>query len=417
MQLNRVQFLEEGYLVLRNVVPPSALDALRNSYETLVSRQRAIWARERKPEDPPGGVWETSAQPRLLLSRPPLVHQLDEQTASAAEFWLHENTQGVSSALMDVSDAAVTEMMLMCNPAQDRGPAAWHRDLHPIDTAPLQGYIDDILEAGPRYVQWNICLYDDDVLWVVPGSHLRLNTEEENRQLLADPKTPLAGGVQTHLSAGDGVVYILPLMHWGSNYSTRMRRTLHGGFSTHTLYPDLSFTQRLSSDVGATFERWAQRSAQMQDHTASALRAVIQKDDAAYRASLERLHPGRGEKGQMLTTVFLCKAALFISLKKNPDSPGVPDDLRRRGASSHPLTLNWGPEFAERFSKEEAEALWKRFKPLDARLRAEETHFSPGFQSGPMPYSFNEMPGHFGVKDFIAGWEDPPTGPSGGGAR
>ncbi len=409
MQPNRDRFLEEGYLVLRNVVPPSALDALRKSYEILVSRQRAIWARERKLEDPPGGVWETSVQPRLMLSRPPLIHHLDAETIGAAEYWLHENMQGVSSALMDVPDAAVTEMMLMCNPTQDRGPAAWHRDLHPIDTAPLQGYIDDILEAGPRYVQWNVCLYDDDVLWVVPGSHLRLNTEEENRQLLADPRSPLAGGVQTHLSAGDGVVYILPILHWGSNYSARMRRTIHGGFSTHTQHPDLGFTQRLPSAARATFERWAQRSAQMQDHTASALRAVIQKDGAAYRASLEKLHPGRGEKGGMLTTVFLCKAAQFIHLKKNPDHPGVPDDLRRRAAGSHAITLNWGPEFADRFSKAEAEALWKRFQPLDARLLAGETHFSPGFQSGPMRFYFNEMPDRFGVKDFIAGWGDAPT--------
>ena len=150
----------------------------------------------------------------------------------------------------------------------------------------------------------------------------------------------------------------------------------------------------------------------MQDTTASALRAVIQKDGVAYQGSLDKLHPGRGEKGKMLTTVFLCKAAQFICLKKNPDCLNVPDDLRRRAASSHPTTLNWGPEFADRFSREEAEVLWQRFKPLDARLRADEVHFSPGFQSGPMPYYFNEMPGHFGVKDFISGWENPPTGPS-----
>ena len=404
MHVNRAQFLEEGYLVLRNVIPPSALDALRAAYETLVSRQRTIWARERRPDDPPGGVWETSPQPRLLLSRPPLVHHLDAQTASAVECWLHENTQGVSSTLMAVPDAAVTEMMLMCNPTQDRGPAAWHRDLHPIDTAPLQGYIDDIVEAGPRYVQWNVCLYDDDVLWVIPGSHLRLNTAEEDRQLLADPKVPLPGGVQTRLSAGDGVVYILPILHWGSNYSARIRRTIHGGFSTHTRYPDLSFTQGMPSDIRATFERWAQRSAQMQDHTASALNAVIRKDAAVYTASLEKLHPGRGEKGKLLTTVFLCKAAQAICLTKNPDCPGVPDDLRRRLAHAHPITLNWGPEFADRFSGEEAETLWERFKPLDARLLADETHFSPGFQSGPMRYHFNEMPDRFGVKAFIAGW-------------
>ena len=191
MQVNREQFLEQGYLILRNVVPPNELEGLRKSYEILVERQRAIWARDRALGDPPGGVWESSPQPRLILNPAgkngsPLI---DHETASAVEFWLHENTQGASSQLMDVNDAAVTEMFLMCNPVRDRGPANWHRDIHPIDTAPLMGYIEDIKENGPSYVQWNIPLYDDEVLWVVPGSHIRLNTEEENCQLLDNPCT------------------------------------------------------------------------------------------------------------------------------------------------------------------------------------------------------------------------------------
>ena len=223
MKVNRDQFMEEGYVVLREVVPAEALDALRESYELMVSRQREIWSKERAPNDSPGGVWETSPQPRLLLGRDPLVKRIDEKTASAVEIWAHENMQGASSALLGEEDAGVTEMMLMCSPVKDCGPAAWHRDHHPIDTAPLQGYIDDIVETGPRYVQWNLSLYDDSVLWVLPGSHLRVNTDAENQQLLADPKVPLPGAVQTHLNAGDGVVYILPILHWGSNYSRKMR--------------------------------------------------------------------------------------------------------------------------------------------------------------------------------------------------
>ena len=215
MQVNRDQFIEEGYLVLREVISPKELDELRESYELMVSRQRGIWARERGPNEPPGGVWETSPQPRLHLGHNPLAGLVDEKTARAVEIWAHENMQGVSSELLGEADAGVTEMMLMCSPVKDCGPAAWHRDHHPIDTAPLQGYIDDIVETGPRYVQWNLSLYDDNVLWVLPGSHLRVNTETENDLLLADPKSPLPGAVQTHLTAGDGVVYILPVLHWG----------------------------------------------------------------------------------------------------------------------------------------------------------------------------------------------------------
>ena len=408
MQVNRERFLEQGYLILRNVVPPNELKGLRKSYEILVERQQAIWARDRLPDDPPGGVWESSPQPRLILNSgrengSPLI---DHETASAIEFWLHENTQGASSQLLDANDAAVTEMFLMCNPVRDRGPANWHRDIHPIDTAPLMGYIEDIKENGPSYVQWNIPLYDDEVLWVVPGSHIRLNTEEENCQLLENPHAPLRSGIQTHLAAGDGVVYITPILHWGSNYSTKLRRTIHGGFARwgRTYYGNLDFAQYLNLGARETIERWACRSAEAQDCTEAALRAVISKDGTTFRQCIERIHPGVGENGKRLQTVFLCKAAIHIRCTKRPNLPIVPEDLSNRGKRAHSLTLNWGPQFADRFTLEEADALWARFEGLDAALQKDEEQFSPGFQSGPMRYNFNEMPADFHLDEFIASW-------------
>ena len=406
MKVNRTQFMEEGYLVVREAIPPEELDSLRESYELMVSRQREIWAQERGPQDPPGGVWETSAQPRLLLGRDPLAGHVDEKTASAIEIWAHENTQGISSELIGAEDAGVTEMMLMCNPVKDRGPATWHRDHHPIDTAPLLGYIDDIVETGPRYVQWNLSLYDDSVLWVLPGSHLRVNSEAENAQLLADPKVPLPGAVQTHLNAGDGVVYILPILHWGSNYSRKMRRTIHGGFSNYTHYPMSDYIEYLSPEIQDRFDRWHARSNQMEEWCEEALRAAIEKDGIGYHTALEKLHPDRGEKAKILSTVFLCKAACFVAMIHGCELADIPDDLKNRGKSPHAITLNWGPSFAEeRFTKEEASILWERFKPLDALLKTDEEQYLPGFQSGPMHYYFNEMPADFGVADFIKTWE------------
>lgn len=408
MRVDRDQFLEQGFLVLRNVVPPNELEGLRKSYEILVERQRAIWTRDRLPSDSPGGVWESSPQPRLFLnsgreSSSPLI---DEATANTVEFWLHENTQGVSSQLMDVNDAAVTEMFLMCNPVRDRGPANWHRDIHPIDTAPLMGYIEDIKENGPSYVQWNIPLYDDEVLWVVPGSHVRINTEEEDSQLLENLHAPLSSGIQTHLAAGDGVVYITPILHWGSNYSTKLRRTIHGGFARwgRTYYRNLDFAQCLCPGARETIERWASHSAEAQDCTEAALRAVISKDGSTFLECIERIHPGIGENGKRLQTVFLCKTVIHIRCTKCPDLPNVPEDLRTRGTRPHPTTLNWGPQFANRFTLDEADVLWERFKGIDAALQKDEEQFSPGFQSGPMYYNFNDMPTEFSLDGFIASW-------------
>ena len=64
--------------------------------------------------------------------------------------------------------------------------------------------------------------------------------------MAADPRTPVPGGVQTRLKAGDGVAYILPILHWGSNYSTKMRRTVHGGFARLTHWDDTRWMEHLS---------------------------------------------------------------------------------------------------------------------------------------------------------------------------
>lgn len=403
-QVDRDRFLEDGYLIVKEAVPRHKLEDVRRAYETLVDRQRENWKAARKEGDPPGGDWETRPQPRLQLDSPPLVNQIDREIAPAVEVWLEQNIHGVSSKLLDVEDAALTQMMMMCNPVKDHGPAKWHRDLHPIDTAPLQGYIDDIVERGPRYVQWNIPLYDDSVLWVIPGSHLRPNTSEENKFMVDDPCQPLPGSVQTHLEAGDGVAYILPILHWGSNYSPQLRRTIHGGFSTHTGIDDLSFLDHLSPETAETFRRWSRQTGEMKRHTESALKAVIESDGSAYLEAVDRLHPQRGDKGRILSTVFLCKAALSIRLAKHPPYPEVPEDLKKRVKGTHPITLNWGPDFADSFTESEAELLWTRFEPLDKLLKSEE-QFIPGYQSGPMIYHFDDMPGAYTSSDFVASWD------------
>ena len=402
MEFSRDQFLEDGYVILRGVIPPQQLEGLRRAHEVLVERQKEIWARERGPDDPPGGVWETHAQPRLNLGA--LADQIDAQTIGAVEIWLHENMQGVSSRLLGVKDAAVTEMMVMCNPVRDHetaGHRGWHRDFYPPHTAPLQGYADDILENGPRYIQWNLPLYDDSVLWVVPGSHARLNTAEENAALNSDARTPVPGAVQTHLTAGDGVAYILPLLHWGSRYNAKMRRTIHGGFSEYTTQKDLPFLELLSPASQAAFKRWNERSSQTFEHIEEALRAVVDGDGTAYKAALERLHPGRGEKGRLLSTIFLSKSAKRINQLKSPDFDSLPEQEQVWATSIHPMTLQWGKPLADRFSDQEAGILWTRFKFVDDLLQDEEVQWVPGFQGDKTHYYFDQVPADLSVEAFL----------------
>ena len=85
MKVDRDRFMDEGYLILRDFLSPTRLESMRATYETILDRQKVIWARERGPDDPPGGVWETARQPRLQLTQSGLI---DEETANVVEdFW------------------------------------------------------------------------------------------------------------------------------------------------------------------------------------------------------------------------------------------------------------------------------------------------------------------------------------------
>ena len=403
MKVSQRQLLEDGFILLRQVIPPEQLTPLRSTIETLVERQKEIWARERQPDDPAGGQWETGAQPRLSHYQ----NLIDDATANTVEVWRHKNTLGVSRQLMSVPEqTGIAGMMLMCSPQRDHGPAAWHRDIHPIDMAPLANLQADLMENGPKYLQWNIPLYDDDVLWVVPGSHRRLNSAAENEQLGSDPHRPLPGGVPVKLEAGDGVVYINYLLHWGSNYSAKLRRTLHGGHTIFPYYQDLDFTRFLAPESRASFIDWDRKSTAMQDYTERALRAIIAREADAYRAAVEALQPGAGPAGQMVQAIYLCKAACHIAILNKPTPDKVPQDLIVRAQNPHSISINWGPQFAARFSPAEADLLWRRCSTLDARLQADGEHFVPGFQAQPMHYYFEAMPTPFGIEDFISSWSE-----------
>lgn len=309
MQVDRDQLMRDGFLVLREMVAPDELDAMRASYDTIIERQG-------------GDDWLGSggAQPRCQIS--PF---LDESVANAAEIWLGENTLGVANQLISCPGrAGCSEMWVMCNPLVDHGPANWHRDIHPIDMAPMHLLQEDLRENGPRYVQWNIPLYDDDVLWVVRGSHLRLNSDEENAQLEKDDQAPLPGSEAVALKAGDGVVYINVLLHWGSDYSSKPRRTLHGGHALHTLDPSRGSDRFLSGEAQGKFESFRQQSAAGMDATEAALRAAAAGDAGAYGAALDQLEPGIGDAGKLVLSVYLAKLSMFIRVHHRGAWAGYP---------------------------------------------------------------------------------------------
>ena len=257
---------------------------------------------------------------------------------------------------------------------------------------------ESLIENGPNYV---------------PGSHTRLNTDEENQQILKDPCVQLIGGVRVGMKAGDGLVYSNYLLHWGSSYTSKvLRRTLHGGHTTYPNWEDIRFTRHLSSKSRELFGSWVDRTAELKDATESCLRAVLDKDRSAYLSGLEVIHPGAGPAGKFLVTIWLCKAARHCYLLRGAGSDKLQDEAegmyrteRSLAQAAHSISLNWGPQFAERFSKAEADAIWDGFAELEHHLRtANGKDYVPGYQSGPILYYLEQMRSKFDLNGFLSTW-------------
>lgn len=84
-----------------------------------------------------------------------------------------------------------------------------------------------------------------------------------------------------------------------------------------------------------------------------------------------------------------------------PESVGLP----LHGLGLRVCFLQWGAGFADRFSSQEADVVWERFKPVDDALQADEDQWAPGFQGDATRYYFNEIPAEVTAERFIAGWE------------
>lgn len=150
----------------------------------------------------------------------------------------------------------------------------WHRDVIQIP----QDEIDEEAIYNPERfhnsVQINLPLYDDETLWVVPGSHNRKNTPEEvaafkGTKHYAPIDAVMPGAMNVKIRPGQAVLYNNNLIHRGFNPCFAVpRRSLHMGYHCATKPPtwhfyllnDTSFTAafraRMTPDVNAMIDAY-----------------------------------------------------------------------------------------------------------------------------------------------------------------
>jgi ectoine hydroxylase-related dioxygenase (phytanoyl-CoA dioxygenase family) len=115
----------------------------------------------------------------------------------------------------------------------------WHRDVIQIPQAEIR---DELFSPDWPHnsVQINLPLYEEQSLWVVPGSHRRPNTPEENAAFggskhYAPLDAVMPGGVPVKIPAGHALLYNNNLIHRGYNAGMETPHASRPGTSIYCL--------------------------------------------------------------------------------------------------------------------------------------------------------------------------------------
>jgi len=210
------QYREEGYFILRGIVPPAQIEALRAGVHEVMDdsltgkRPPLRWInKEKRIPDRFGG-----------MLRPEFIHSAFVESFADGPY---------ISVAEQILDCPVRYGLFGMLANGDGQPYVqdWHRDLAPIEGDQQL----PILERGYRvYTQTNAPLFEDHFLTIVPGSHLRVTTPEELAAYRHAPAGDLPGQITVETQPGDVAFYYSNLWHRGYNPGGELRWTMHHAF-------------------------------------------------------------------------------------------------------------------------------------------------------------------------------------------
>ncbi|KAG6176239.1 hypothetical protein E4U27_005366 [Claviceps purpurea] len=214
----------DGFVVIRNIISEPQLAALRQASHKAEQLSRSgQWPHIRTvgkqfpPWDfsPEHGIWGIQH-----LMHPELPgHDIFTQQ------YFSEDILGLVKVLLQCTDQdLVMELFNMLVRPETDFELRWHRDDIPAEATAEEEMAR--LGRPSFHAQYNLALWEDRSLVVVPGSHKRARSELER---CADPlERALPGQLVVELGAGDIVFYDNNILHRGVYDSSRDRATLHG---------------------------------------------------------------------------------------------------------------------------------------------------------------------------------------------
>jgi hypothetical protein len=194
------------------------------------------------PQDPSNGIW--GVQHLLHPSNP-------DHLVFARSYFDAELLKYVSVLIGCEHDDLTMELYNMLVRPDKPFELRWHRDDIPASATPREE-LERLNQPG-WHAQWNLALYDDASLVLIPGSHRRARTEMERN---AEPYEPhLPDQITVHLKAGEVAFYNNNILHRGVYDCTKERMTLHGSIGTKAAGKQRA-RNVLQHGVGDWAEQW-----------------------------------------------------------------------------------------------------------------------------------------------------------------
>ncbi|KAF3901441.1 hypothetical protein ABW21_db0203346 [Orbilia brochopaga] len=225
VKIDLAAFARDGFVIVDDVLPPAVFDAAKEACEEAVEKGRkGEWPHRRivGKAFPP---WPAAGPDIWGIQH--LMHP-DMNLPLFKDIYVNPTLLSTASQILQVPSPASLQLELfnlLINPHTTPFSLPYHRDSIPASATAAEEA--EMLKRPRTGTQYNLALYDDACLIVVPGSHKRPKTPEEAALLAKDDKTPLPGEIKVVLKPNQAVFYENDILH-RAEYTTLKRVTLHG---------------------------------------------------------------------------------------------------------------------------------------------------------------------------------------------
>lgn len=244
MSTLKEKFLKDGYIIV-DVLEAAELEAFREIMAKLLDVE--VRADDAETHSSAFQHFGDEIKDFARENRQYYFHLLTKPgTEPIHHAFHHPKVMGIVEELLG-PDLIINNASILAANKGVKYDLGWHRDVIQI---PQEEIDEAYLYSPDRFhnsCQINLPLYEEDALWIVPGSHNRVNTPEENAIFVGSkhyspPSSEMPGAMPVRLKAGQAVFYNNNLIHRGYTAEVKIpRRTIHMGYHSASKPPTWHF--------------------------------------------------------------------------------------------------------------------------------------------------------------------------------